>query len=38
LRIVRTIDTGGVPRQLTWNRAERALLIANEAGWIDIIR
>ena len=37
LRVVRTIPTGGVPREITFSPSGKTALIANEAGWIDVV-
>ena len=36
--IVRTFDTGGMPRELATDFARGRVLVANEAGWVDIMR
>jgi len=33
-----TITTGGVPREIAVDAARSRVLVANEAGWVDIIR
>ncbi|HKR55904.1 MAG TPA: hypothetical protein VJS20_06355, partial [Gemmatimonadales bacterium] len=37
LRVTATINTGGKPRGITFDRTGRAGLIANEAGWVDLV-
>ena len=36
--VVRTINTGGTPREVAADPARNQVLVANEAGWVDIIR
>lgn len=36
--MVRTLETGGVPRRIAFALTECTAAIANEAGWIDFIR
>ena len=38
LRSAGMINTGGVPREIAFDRSEGATLIANEAGWVDVVR
>ena len=36
--VVRTITVGGTPREVATDAARNRVLVANEAGWVDIIR
>jgi YVTN family beta-propeller protein len=36
--VVRTITMGGTPREVATDAARHHVLVANEAGWVDIIR
>ena len=36
--VVRTITVGGTPREVATDAARGRVLVANEAGWVDIIR
>lgn len=38
LNVRATLDTGGKPRLITFDRSGRTALIANEAGWVDVVR
>jgi len=38
LAILRTVQTGGVPRRISFRSDGARLLVANEAGWVDFIR
>jgi DNA-binding beta-propeller fold protein YncE len=33
-----TLETGGLPRHIAFNRLGTAGIIANEAGWVDLVR
>ena len=35
--VVQTIFTGGTPREIGVDPAQQRILVANEAGWVDII-
>jgi YVTN family beta-propeller protein len=37
LRVAATISTGGKPRGIAFDRTGRLALIANEAGWVDLV-
>jgi len=37
LRVRATINTGGRPRRIAFDRTGRLALIANEAGWVDLV-
>jgi YVTN family beta-propeller protein len=37
LRVSATIHTGGKPRGIAFDRTGRLALIANEAGWVDLV-
>ena len=37
LRVIATINTGGKPRGIAFDRTGREALIANEAGWVDMV-
>jgi len=37
LRVVQAIYTGGVPREITFSMSGKTALIANEAGWVDVV-
>jgi len=37
-KVVRTIETGGVPRRLGFPSSSAVGVVANEFGWVDIIR
>jgi len=36
--VIRTITVGGTPREVATDAARHHVLVANEAGWVDIIR
>jgi len=36
--VVRTVTVGGVPREVATDAARGRVLVANESGWVDIIR
>jgi YVTN family beta-propeller protein len=36
--VLQTISTGGTPREIAADAARSHMLVANEAGWVDIIR
>lgn len=36
--VVRTLVTGGVPWQVAFDAATRYVVVANQAGWVDVIR
>jgi YVTN family beta-propeller protein len=38
LRACATIDTGGKPRRIAFDRSGCLALVANEAGWVDLLR
>lgn len=38
LHVRATIETGGKPRGIAFDRTGRLALIANEAGWVDLVR
>jgi YVTN family beta-propeller protein len=38
LSVCATIDTGGKPRRIAFDRTGRLAIIANEAGWVDLVR
>jgi DNA-binding beta-propeller fold protein YncE len=38
LCLTRSLPTGGKPRRIAFDRTGRSALIANEAGWIDLVR
>jgi len=38
LRSVGTLETGGLPRHIAFNALGTAGIIANEAGWVDVVR
>ncbi len=38
LTLTTILDTGGAPRRVGFDRSGRAALIANEAGWVDLVR
>jgi YVTN family beta-propeller protein len=35
--VVRTINTGGTPREVAADAARNQVLVANEAGWVDLV-
>jgi YVTN family beta-propeller protein len=35
--VVRTINTGGTPREVAADAARHQVLVANEAGWVDFV-
>lgn len=37
-KVVRTIETGGIPRRLGFPSASAVGVVANEFGWVDVIR
>jgi len=36
--VTRTITVGGTPREVATDAARGRVLVANEAGWVDIVR
>jgi len=36
--LLETLDVGGRPRELSWDKASRAIVVPNELGWVDILR
>ena len=38
LRVLGSLGTGGKPRRIAFDGAGRTALIANEAGWVDLVR
>lgn len=36
--LARTFDVGGTPRRIGFNRRGTVALVANEAGWVDVIQ
>src|SRR5438477_389034 len=38
LRVLGSLGTGGKPRRIAFDAAGRTALIANEAGWVDLVR
>jgi DNA-binding beta-propeller fold protein YncE len=36
--VVRTLVTGGVPRQVAFDAATGYVVVANESGWVDVVR
>ena len=38
LRVFGSLDTGGKPRRIAFDATGRTALIANEAGWVDLVR
>ena len=38
LRVAGTVDTGGRPRRITFDPSGGIALVANEAGWVDLVR
>ena len=36
--VVRTVQTGGRPRRIAFDRSGTTAVVANEAGWVDILR
>jgi len=38
LSVCATINTGGRPRRIAFDRTGRIALVANEAGWVDLVR
>lgn len=36
--LIRTLETGGMPRRIGFNAAGTVAVIANEAGWVDFVR
>ncbi len=37
LRVVRTIPTGGIPREIVFDPGGKTAVIANEAGWVTVV-
>jgi DNA-binding beta-propeller fold protein YncE len=37
MRWVGTIAVGGSPREMTFDPSGRSLVVANEAGWVDVV-
>jgi len=35
---VGTLETGGLPRHIAFDRLGNVALVANEAGWVDLVR
>jgi len=38
LRVFGSLDTGGKPRRIAFDATGRTAVIANEAGWVDLVR
>jgi len=38
LRLEGVIETGGLPRRIAFDPSGRSALIANESGWVDLVR
>lgn len=38
LEVLRTLEPGGRPRRIAFDPTGRAALIANEDGWVDLVR
>ena len=38
LACVGTLQTGGLPRHIAFDRAGSVAIVANEAGWVDLVR
>jgi len=36
--VARTINVGGTPREVATDAARHRVLVANEAGWVDLVR
>ncbi len=36
--IIRTLQTGGLPRQVAFDAATGYVVVANESGWVDVLR
>jgi DNA-binding beta-propeller fold protein YncE len=36
--VVRTLVTGGIPRQVAFDAATGYVVVANESGWVDVLR
>ena len=36
--VIRTVVTGGTPREIATDAARQHVLVANEGGWVDILR
>src|SRR2546425_7359066 len=37
LRVLARLETGGKPRRIAFDATGRSALIANEAGWVDLV-
>ena len=37
LRVVQIIPTGGIPREIAFDRSGHTAVIVNEAGWINLV-
>jgi len=35
---VGTLETGGLPRHVAFDRLGRVAIVANESGWVDLVR
>jgi hypothetical protein len=35
---VGTLETGGLPRHIAFERLGSVAIVANEAGWVDLVR
>src|SRR5437667_251564 len=38
LACVGTLETGGLPRHIAFDRLGRVAIVANESGWVDLVR
>jgi DNA-binding beta-propeller fold protein YncE len=38
LACVGTLETGGLPRHIAFDRLGKAAIVANESGWVDLVR
>ena len=36
--VIQTVFTGGTPRELATDAARQRVLVANEGGWVDVLR
>jgi DNA-binding beta-propeller fold protein YncE len=36
--LIETLNVGGMPRDISWDPATHSIIIANESGWVDILR
>jgi DNA-binding beta-propeller fold protein YncE len=36
--VVKTIDVGGIPQRVAFDRLGKVALVTNQNGWVDVVR